>query len=129
MTNNFIISYYKVSLVDNTIDILVETLTGKTIPLKVDSDETIENVKVMIRDKEGVPLNQQHLIFMTTQLDDRCRLSKYNISENSTLQLLLSHKGKNVFVIFTCFYIYCYNVYVSYSNPALKPHSSFVNIA
>ena len=107
----------------------METLTGKTIPLKVDSDERIENVKVMILDKEGIPLDQQHLIFMTTQLDDRCRLSKYNISENSTLQLLLSHKGKNVFVIFICFYIYCYSVYVSYSNPALKPHSSFVNIA
>ena len=69
----------------------METPNGKTIQLNIDANEMIENVKVKIQDKEGIPSDQQQLIFAAKQLEDKCRLSDYNISENSTLQLQLKH--------------------------------------
>ena len=77
----------------------METLNGKTIPLKVEANETIENIKVKIQDQEGISTDQQQLTFAAKQLEDKCRLSDYNISENSTLQLRLKNRGWKVFSI------------------------------
>ena len=76
-------------LVHNTMQIFIKTLTGRTLAINVNSNDSVESVKLEIEKTEGVPVHEQKLIFAGQILqNDRC-LSDYNVQKESTLHLVI----------------------------------------
>jgi ubiquitin len=77
--------------------LFVKTLTGKTVSIEVEEGESIEDVKAKIAEKEGIPPEQQRLIFGGQQLQDSKTLDDYNVGDDATLHLVLRLRGGGVF--------------------------------
>lgn len=74
--------------------IFIETLTGKSITIDVESDDTIDIVKAKIQDKEDIHPAQQRLFLCGRQLKDHHTLSHYHVWKDSTLDLILRNSPK-----------------------------------
>jgi len=83
----------KVLTLRGGMQVFVKTLTGKTISVDVEPDESVESLKAKISEKEGVPVDQQRIIFGGKQLDALKSLSDYDIDDDSTLHLVLRLRG------------------------------------
>lgn len=81
------------NLLQNQMCIYVKTLTGKHITIQIPRDASTLDLKYAVQASQGIPPDQQTLIFASHQLDDRKKLSDYNVMENSTIHLILRLRG------------------------------------
>jgi hypothetical protein len=73
--------------------IYIKTMTGRTIEFNINSLSTVDSLYRFIAEKEGVPVDQQRLIFAGKQLESGHFLSDYNIKKGSSISLVLRLRG------------------------------------
>lgn len=73
--------------------IFIKTLSGKTITIEIDLNSTVMSLKQRIREKEGVAVEQQRLIFAGKQLEDTKTLCEVGIQKESTVFVVLRLQG------------------------------------
>lgn len=73
--------------------IFVKTMNGKSIAFEVEAEDTVASLKEKIAEKEGVPTDQQRLVYNGKQLIDESTLQSYQIEKESTVHLVMRLKG------------------------------------
>ncbi len=73
--------------------IFVKNLSGKTIAFDVELSDTIQSVKEKVTQRDGIPVEQQRLIYSGKQLENAKTLSEYDIQKDGTLHLVLRILG------------------------------------
>ena len=81
------------------VHVTIRYLTGRIITLVLNKSDTIEIVKEKIKNKDGIPLDRQLLIYSGKELKDACTLSSYNINIQSTIHLVLQMPSMKIYVI------------------------------
>ncbi|KAK8440831.1 hypothetical protein RJF_2590 [Candidozyma auris] len=71
----------------------VKTLTGRDIPVDVESSDKVIRIKEMMEEKEGIPPAQQRLIFNGSQLNDEITIEESGIQAGASLHLVLTLRG------------------------------------
>jgi ubiquitin C len=83
--------------------IFVEILRRRAIPLVVEASDTIEFIRAKIQHKVGIPPHHQQLFYAGKILEGGCTLNHYNIQEGSTLYLVLLWGGKMMILLIFCY--------------------------
>ena len=73
--------------------VFIKTLTGRTVAIVTEETDTVLSVKIKLQEKDGVPVDEQRLIFGGHQLEDKRTLKFYNIEKDSTIHLVLRLPG------------------------------------
>lgn len=78
---------------NSTFQVFISTLSGKTFSLKALPYLGVGQLKELICDVEGIPVDQQRLVFNGKQINDELNLSDYNIQKEANIQLILRLRG------------------------------------
>lgn len=73
--------------------VFVKTLTGKTMEIDIHPNDLVYDLMTKIEDREGIPPDEQRIIFAGRQLESQKRLFQYNIGPDSTVHLVLRLRG------------------------------------
>ena len=76
-----------------SLQVFVKTFAGKTLTVEVEPDESVESLKNKLQSKEGIPPNQQRILFGGKQLDSKKSISDYGIEDESTMNMVLRLRG------------------------------------
>jgi hypothetical protein len=88
-----LISFSKSFYSKNSFIVYIQSLTGRSIDILTTQQMSIEEMKMKILEKEGIPIEQQRFIFAGKQLEDSMLVGMYNITKEANINLVLRLRG------------------------------------